>query len=108
MTYRERSSVKCVLSRLRFNESTAQRHNRIGYWSNVPQEVLQIRPRSEPLEYLKRHPRSRLASSTDRVAPLYVPKKKNAPVQTPGHRRRMTGAIGLQLCETQPDFHHAW
>jgi hypothetical protein len=36
MTYRERSLVKCLLSNLCLNESTAQRHNRIGYWSNVP------------------------------------------------------------------------
>jgi hypothetical protein len=39
MTYRERSLVKCVLTNLRFNESNAHRHNRNGYWSNVPPRV---------------------------------------------------------------------
>jgi hypothetical protein len=51
MTYRERSSVKCVLTNLRFNESNAQRHYRNGYWSNVPRD-------GEPLQALLEHERS--------------------------------------------------
>ena len=107
MTYRERSLVKCVLTNLRFNESNAQRHNRNGYWSNVPRGAVQIRPRLESEWGLKRQ--SAVGSCRPQTRPRNsASAKRNAPVQTPGHCRRKTGAIGLPLCAIQPDFHHAW
>jgi hypothetical protein len=83
MTYLKRSFVKRALSNLRFNESDAQRHNRIVYRSNVPQWVSLIRPQLEPLEYLKRHPAAVSCRRETRL-PNSVGAKKNAPVQTPG------------------------
>jgi hypothetical protein len=72
------------------NWSNAQRHNRNGYWSNVPREAVPIRSRLESEWGLK------LYSSVGWWWPQYTTGslcgRKSAPVQTPGHCRRMTRA----------------
>ena len=93
LTYPERLLVKCVLTNLRFNESTAQRHNRNGYWSSVPREAAPIRLRLESKWGLKLH------SSVGWWWPQYMTASpcgaENTPVLTPGHCRRMTRAYWL-------------